>query len=728
MSDAGVKQKEKRRAIRILQVLAAALFCIFLFSACQKAPEQSTALAAPTGLRMEEDDLCWNPVENAAGYIVEIDGKEIEAAGCRLDTFLHTTQSKTYRFRVRAKGDPEKEALSDWSEVLEHQQTLVFVFQMAPSSDGEGYIITRAPKINPTGKLVIPAYNKADGKPIVGIARSAFQNCDRLTSVIIPATVKVVKDDAFLNCIGLKRVYFENGTGEVDIGSDVFANCVSLAKVQLSDGVRLKGGLIFYNCWALGEITLPSRLDYVPGTLFWNCVSLKEITIPASVKSFGECVFEGCDQLVSLTVEPGNAVYRSENNCIIRKEDDVLITGIQTSVIPPSVKSIAPFAFSRCYGLREIVIPGTVKVVSDDAFTECTGLERVIIEEGVQRLGSEKSTSAFPVFSGCTSLKELEIPASVEVLGGRLVSGCDSLTKLTVHPGNAVFYSEGNCIFRKAEPEVLLVGSVTGVIPSYVKKIGDYAYYNRNLTEIVIPEGVEEIGERAFYNTSLTRVVLPDTLKKIGSYAFAMSDYYLLEEAGMTGIPKLPETLKNADIPAAARSDNADRREGLIEVRLPEGLLSIGRGAFSENRRLVVILPGGVQEIGTAAFYAAGIYTDLSSRRNQPEGWAMRKSKKDFDYDVWDFDRAHTVYNCTIEKDDNGAYVAAVTISEKVLLNYGHRAAVPLRTGYTFRGWATEPGGEVVYAPTETELFGGIAAENTIEVGTVLYAVWEANA
>lgn len=58
-------------------------------------------------------------------------------------------------------------------------------------------------------------------------------------------------------------------------------------------------------------------------------------------------------------------------------------------------------------------------------------------------------------------------------------------------------------------------------IPSYVTKIGDYAFPNAKFEEITVPNTITTIGEKAFYNNRLLKkVTLPDTITLIGADSF----------------------------------------------------------------------------------------------------------------------------------------------------------------------------------------------------------------
>lgn len=66
--------------------------------------------------------------------------------------------------------------------------------------------------------------------------------------------------------------------------------------------------------------------------------------------------------------------------------------------------------FDSCKSLTYINIPPKVEVLKDNTFYYCTALASVTFSEGLKNLGG-----AFP---GCTSLKEVVLPKSLEKITG----------------------------------------------------------------------------------------------------------------------------------------------------------------------------------------------------------------------------------------------------------------------------------------------------------------------
>ncbi len=667
-----------------------ALLCTLVFAACkQKEAKEPGMLATPEGLRVEDEVLRWNAVENAAGYVVEIDGEEYEVAEESYDTFLKFTKSRKYSIRVKAQSDLGEYEDSAWTEILEYSPVCATGWVLRPINDGTEYEVVGDSKATLKGKLLIPG--EYDGKKVTRIAQDAFKNCTELTGVVIPSTVKIISRNAFRGCANLKRVSCPNTVETIDSGA-------------------------FCGCSSLKEVTIPKELKTLERETFFGCSALRSVVVPAGIEKIERYAFARCDQLTSITVEKDNRFFYSEGNCVIRKEDSALVVGIATSVIPETVKTIGEDAFAGCCALTAITIPGNVETIQNNAFFQCKNLKTITLCEGIRTIGDAKKGGECSVFWGCTSLAVLEIPASVEEIGYSLFDTCLNRQSLTVAPGNKAFRSEGNCIIRISD-QMVLQGSDAGVIPAGVKSIGMDAFANYPHAEIVIPEGVESIGAFAFGSSALVRVVLPGTLKEIGSQAFSGES--------------VPSSLQEINLPEGLTKIGGFAFYKCTQLRhltIPSSVIEIGVDVFSGCSRLTLLLPKSVEKIWGATFANVTVYTDAISG-NMPDGWekGMTGLKSAWVSGAW------LMPGCVFQKDENGVYVSSYTFQF-----FSSSGLIPYRAGYTFMGWATEPdGGVVVYAKEqhfaedgsiEKETAFSLEDRRKIADGTVLYAVWEANA
>ena len=714
-------------------LVAAAVFILLAGCGAQ------TRLKAPQALKIEDETLRWEAVENAAGYLVEVDGKEYEAEHNAFSVFTIALLPREYEFRVQAYGDLRgRYEDSEWSETLRYTPEIAQGWGVRLTEEGNSYEAIAYDKEKVSGKLVIPAYY--NGLPIARIYTEGFAGCKNLTGVALSSFMTEIFANAFSGCSALTRVLCPPAA---ELKSSVFSGCTALQHIQLPQKLEVLQFSTFSNCTSLTEIALPEGLKEIHSSVFYGS-ALKGLTIPASVEEITPFFIGECTALETLTVAEGNLTYRSEGNCIIRRKDDALIAGCRTSVIPESVKSIGENAFSYCEGLTEITIPGNVAEIGNAAFSFCKDLRAVHIEEGVEQIGEGKEESLFSVpgegVFAFTAMEELEIPASVKWIESGITASCQALKTITVAEGNQTYRSEGNCIIRRENAEVV-GGCRTSEIPAGAARIGAYAFYLVPIEAIELPEGIEEIGEGAFGETALTGIEFPSTIREIGKKAF--------QKCAELKAVVFPNGLERIGASAFEESGLMD-----IHIAIPRSVKSIGPCAFYECHRIAVTLPASVETIGSGAFTNATVYTD--SAEDAPEGWYRADPEMitiwlDFDW----FISSRIVYDCALGCEGGIPYVKSYTLLKRevnwpfdegttVVDNVegaGVQTLVPQREGYEFKGWALEENGEIVCG-VETEEGTTTSGEPyRVQVtlprsflnsgpdhGTVLYAVWEKKA
>lgn len=696
--------KYRRQRPVIITLLVVLLLCLCAVG-CRGGAEDGKGTAepvTPTGLALGADEvLTWQGDENAAGYVVSVDGTEYDTETPRMDLFTRMLQAKTYEIRVQAKG--ANGAASDWSEPIRHTVESSSAFGLRLIDDGAAYEIAAADKAKCRGKIVLPSQVPEDGKPITRVAAGAFRNCTGITGVVMSDSYTAIGQNAFYGCTGLVRVRCSSRCDTV--GSFAFFNCSALTRINLAPGIDTIGTSAFQYCTALTGITLPDSLVKLGGGAFHGCASLEKIDIPRYVEEIGSTLVCECDSLVSVTVAEENPFFRSAGNCVIRRGDEEVVFGIQNSVIPADVRSIGPSAFSLCTGLEAITIPGNVEYIAQGAFHNCLRLTSVTLEEGIRRIGGNWNGSD-SVFGMCLRLSSLEIPASVELIAAGLTDGCDSLTSLTVREGSSHYYGAGNCIICR-EDGVLVAGCKTSVIPDGVTAIGAYAFSHSVISGLDLPESVEIICTGAFQGSRLTRIGLSNTLRRIEGKAFSGC--------------------------LALRS-----------VCIPWSVRSIGAWAFEDCAILTAVLPGSVETIGSGAFSGVTVYTS-AIEGDIPAGWYIRSAMAPgFDRNWAEY--YCVVFGCTLGDDNGIPYVASLqatldTTDADGVRQYGlplqtNGLKAPVRSGYTFMGWATEEGSSTV-ALGKTEVTGKNGtyertlpgdAVRELPTGTTLYAVWAPNA
>lgn len=123
------------------------------------------------------------------------------------------------------------------------------------------------------------------GYTVTEIGAKCFEN-NSLTTVCIREDVRVIGDNAFLNCKNLTNVTFLGAPYTITVGNSAFKNCIKLKTINLPEAKSL-GNFAFDGCKSLEKLTLKEGTESIGEYCFSNCTNLKELTIPESVSYIG---------------------------------------------------------------------------------------------------------------------------------------------------------------------------------------------------------------------------------------------------------------------------------------------------------------------------------------------------------------------------------------------------------------------------------------------------------
>ena len=186
-----------------------------------------------------------------------------------------------------------------------------------------------------SGDVIVPDSVNHDGKTCVvrAVGDSAFRLCSKLTSVLLPATVKRIGNESFRRS-GISRITLPDSV--LFIGESAFSRCPNLEAISLNDGLKEIRDFAFLECGKLSEVELPASITSIGNKAFtktaltsiavphlvttigprafYNCASLADVSLGASVNEIGEYAFNGCPQLthvISYALTP--PVLKAEN-------------------------------------------------------------------------------------------------------------------------------------------------------------------------------------------------------------------------------------------------------------------------------------------------------------------------------------------------------------------------------------------------------------------------------
>jgi hypothetical protein len=177
------------------------------------------------------------------------------------------------------------------------------------------------------------------------------------------------------------------------------------------------------------------------------------------------------------------------------------------------------------------------------AFNKCTALETITFDDGCAITIINANT-----FNGCTLLKGVKLPSTVEELGKLAFANCSSLTAFTlpasfadkesdtfqntpiknydVEEGNEEYTAINGVLYNGDKTELLLYPIArednSFTVPENVGGIGEQAFFGaKNLTHITLSGKLTNILEKAFSQSGLTEITFPAEVTSIGKEAFS---------------------------------------------------------------------------------------------------------------------------------------------------------------------------------------------------------------
>lgn len=323
---------------------------------------------------------------------------------------------------------------------------------------------------------------------VTSIGTSAFSFCTGLTSMEIPTGVTILQFGLFLGCTSLSNIILPADL--TSIGGSVFAKCSSLTSIVIPPMVTSLGTFVFSECRALTSVVIPPGVTRIEANAFELCTSLTSISIPSSVTAFGNNAFRSCSSLLSFEIASSAATTIGTNVF----EGTTSMTSITVNPSNPSFSSedgvlfgddgkINPFVFNKAEKL--LVYPkGRIGAYS--------------IPVGVISIGAES-------FRFALGLTSVEIPNSVTEYFTEAFAGCSALTSFTVAPGGVAGFKSGTGPLYSFSGLSLvaypagLSGAFT--IPSTVSTISASAFrYCAGLTSVTFPNSIITVRDNAFAN------------------------------------------------------------------------------------------------------------------------------------------------------------------------------------------------------------------------------------
>ena len=250
---------------------------------------------------------------------------------------------------------------------------------------------------------------------VMQLSQNIFYNCSALTELVIPGSVSVIDNAAFLGCTSLKKLELKDGRAPLSLGYNLFSEMegrtlfhdTAVETLYLGRNLQFLsgeeyGGAPFSRMKKLQSVVVGDEVTAIPDDLFKNCPVLESFVVGKAVETIGNRAFQGCGNLSRL---------------VFRDGDKPLLLGY--NVHEPSGLGRSLFydnPIQQLYLGRELRYPDTIYYGYAPFYRKET-LTEVTIGEGVSVVGDR-------LFYGCTQLDNLQIEGTLSVVGAYAFYGC----------------------------------------------------------------------------------------------------------------------------------------------------------------------------------------------------------------------------------------------------------------------------------------------------------------
>lgn len=496
-------------------------------------------------------------------------------------------------------------------------------------------------------------------------------------SATLPAAATAIEENAFFGAASLQEVIIPEGT--TTIGSMAFANS-GITEITLPDSLESIAADAFSGCEKLevihasqklmASLDIPSLFADTP----WLIASgACDEQISWHFVADGTLYLAG-NGVLHIETQPWGQYLQQ----ITRLHIGNGITGINGPAfsgcsamtechLPDTLKEIRNDTFRECTGLASLSFPSGMETIGPYAFYGCTHLQDVTLNQGLKAIEDS-------AFMHNYSLQTLLLPQSLQHLDATAFYASSSLEQLDVMPGNPYFTAVDGVIYSAdMKTLVLFPRAYSDVfsIPDGVTEIGPCAFQSSRVRDVLFPDSMAVIGQKAFSDcrnitiltlgnnvttlrkqafetcTELTTIHFPATLEVIESSVFidcyslaaihvaegnthySSSNGILMADNG-TVLMFCPVQYSGRFVCPAGVLSIADGAftacNAITEIFLPDGLKTIGKGAFNRCSATTIHLPGTLESIGQDAFSSSELTSIVVPKSVKEMGYSIFSS------------------------------------------------------------------------------------------------------
>ena len=495
----------------------------------------------------------------------------------------------------------------------------------------------------------------------------------------------------------------------------------------------------------LTTVVIEEGIAELPDGFFAGCDNVENLTLPESLETLG---YNELPKKIRESLDYGAGGFMVYQGWVLGYGD----AGASALSLPSGVRGVGTGAFAEFWDLETVAIPDTVKRIGRNAFFECTFLDDVEIPDSVETIG-------VGAFEDCSYMQTLSVGNGVRKVSDRAFARCASLQAVSFADG---LENVGACAFSN-DWRMLSVS-----LPHSVTNIGDGAFADcRRVKGVAVPAGIMTLSE-----------MFPAAYANIESVSVAVGETDIMDDM-FNGCAAL------AGFTWSGSETNVGERaflgcEALASVAMPDGVVRIGAASFREcsslrditlSRSLAAlpdfvfegcgaldsfIVPASVTELGEGIVYESAVSAiyylgnapsyDANAYANAAaglvtyvvrgtRGWDGTPSSRVLPEDWLGHEITYWTPNrFDVTFDANGGCFGESSVAqwaEQQITDMGYVLPDrnPVRPGYAFDGWWTEPavGAQVKYSTQVTATKPHSLYAHWCLLGNLVTAAFNAN-
>ena len=287
------------------------------------------------------------------------------------------------------------------------------------NEDASGYILS---EFNDNSMTSVTVPSEYKGRPVTGLANTAFSGNTKITNLVIPESIKTIEEGSLRGCSSLVNLTIpfigrninDNYPFGIIFGKEEYegSNAVEQHYHKKPNDTYWSGNY-FYIPTSLKSLTILGGYlnERALMNIKLNSLTLEKGIIDTQKDFFGAAVQTEISTINYNALIPDSSFTNIDywleyaNNSVLNIGDSIIKvpfglankSKITSVSIGKNVKHIRGYVFADCPNLETIAIPNNVEKLENHVFAESKKLKSVVIGTGIKEIGMR-------CFTGCSSL------------------------------------------------------------------------------------------------------------------------------------------------------------------------------------------------------------------------------------------------------------------------------------------------------------------------------------